>query len=46
MDVWVIFDDNGVIEQGSEDDLRATFDNPDFEWTGDLVLAKVEGRKR
>lgn len=46
MDEYVIYDDNGVIESGPEDEMRERFDNPDFDWTGDLTLALIMARKR
>lgn len=43
---WAIYDDKGLIERGSEDDVRAAFEHPDFEWTGDLVLVEIREVKR
>jgi len=44
---WAILDDNGIIYEGQpEEELREIFEDPDFEWDGDLLLIEIHRRKR
>lgn len=41
---WAIMDDEGIIEQGYEGEMRDKFDRADEEvenWSGDLMLIEI-----
>ena len=45
--IWELIDDRGVIYSGfSEEETWHKFDNPNFEWEGDLKLVEVRAIKR
>ena len=47
---WAIMDDNGIIEDGSQEEILAIWSDEKYKYPddlkGDLILIKICGRRR